>query len=345
MSSAYRKFPTFKKLMLAASMLGTVSPALADDVKVGFSTIGLSNTYNVVLAELIKEGGEKNGYHMLPPVDSQFNSVKQANDTLTVMGAGLNGLLIQIVDGKAIKGVLDRAEAAKIPVVAVDVGPSEGAGKVAMTVTASASVLATQACESLAKLMDGKGKVLEIQGAFINQMSIDRSTGFTECMKQSYPNIQVISKQGEWKADRATSIVQTVMGTDPDIGGIYLASDAAYLSSTLSALKRLDMYHKAGEEGHIKIVSIDGSPFAHQQIRDGYLDIAVGQPMLGYVQWGLFYLKGAMEGKTFKAGPTDHGSEIVQQADGNLSDVLPPAIITKANVEDPQLWGNHSAVK
>lgn len=333
------------RTVLAFGLAMAISPAMASDTKIGFSTIGLSNTYDVVLADLVKEQGQKAGYHMLPPIDSQFNSVKQANDTLTMIGAGLDGLLIQVVDGKAIKVVLDRAAAAKVPVVAVDVGPNEGGGKVAMTVTAAATVLANNACDALAKLMDDKGKVLEIQGSFANQIGIDRSTGFNDCMKQRHPNIKVISKQGDWKSDKATSIVQTAMGSDPDIHGIYLASDAAYLSSVLSALKRLDAYHKRGEAGHIPIVSIDGSSYAHEQIRQGYLDVAIGQPMTGYVQWGLYYLKGAMDGKTFAAGPTDHGSTIVQQADGNLVDILPPAIITKDNVESPQLWGNHSTVK
>ena len=50
-------------------------------------------------------------------------------------------------------------------------------------------------------------------------------------------------------------------------------------------------------------------------------------------------MKEALAGKTFKPGPTDHGSNIVAIPNG-LEDQLPAPLVTKANVNDPALWGN-----
>ena len=43
----------------------------------------------------------------------------------------------------------------------------------------------------------------------------------------------------------------------------------------------------------------------------------------------------------FKAGPTDHGSTIVEISPGILEDQLPAPVITKDNVDDKALWGNN----
>jgi ribose transport system substrate-binding protein len=88
------------------------------------------------------------------------------------------------------------------------------------------------------------------------------------------------------------------------------------------------------------IVSNDGIPQEYEAIRKGEIDATVSQPADLYAKYGLLYLKEAMEGQTFKVGPTDHGSKIVEVAPGVLEDELPAPLVTKANVDDKSLWGN-----
>ena len=57
-------------------------------------------------------------------------------------------------------------------------------------------------------------------------------------------------------------------------------------------------------------------------------------------KYALFYAKAAIEGKTFKPGPTDHDSTIIEVRDGVLEDQLPAPLVTKDNVDDKALWGN-----
>ena len=141
-------------------------------------------------------------------------------------------------------------------------------------------------------------------------------------------------------AENATTIAQTVLSTDPDITGIYMAGESAGLTGVLAAMERLGKLHKVGEEGHITIVGIDGTPFAFEKIKEGYVDAAIAQPLDGDVKWALYYLKEAMEGRLPQAGPTDHGSEIVAREDGHLIDLLPATTVELHNVDTPNLWGN-----
>jgi ribose transport system substrate-binding protein len=57
------------------------------------------------------------------------------------------------------------------------------------------------------------------------------------------------------------------------------------------------------------------------------------------VKYGLYYLRAAMEGKTFQAGPTDHNS-VITDFQGSPMDLLPAHIVTATNAADPSLWGN-----
>ena len=328
-------------LAAAALAAGSGASAVAQDApKIAFSSTELSNPYTVIFSQLIQDWAKKGHFNMLPTVDSKSDPAQQITDFTTLLGAGVKGILVVAVDGKAVKVALERAQAKGVPVVAVDTGPSKGGGKVAITVTTSSVTLGERSCAYLGEALKGKGRVLEIQGRLNSQVGLDRSTGFQACMKDKYPGIKVVSKPGEWVQETATNAAQTVLSTDPDVNAIYLASDSAYLPGVLSVLKRLGKLKPGGEEGHIAVVGIDGSPFALEQVRAGTVDAVISQPMVGYARYGLQYLKEAMEGKTFAPGRTDHDSQIVVDASGNLADVLNPETVTKANAGDPGLWGN-----
>jgi ribose transport system substrate-binding protein len=167
----------------------------------------------------------------------------------------------------------------------------------------------------------------------------DRTTGFDTCMKANYPDIKIIEQPTNWKADRATSITQTVVTSTPNLSAIYMQSDSVMLAGVLNVLKSAGKLHKVGEPGHIFAVSIDGTPAALERLRQGDIDAVISQPLDLYVDYAVRYTKDALDGKTLKAGPTDHDSTLV--AIGNsLQDLLPATLVTKANADDKTLWGN-----
>ena len=65
----------------------------------------------------------------------------------------------------------------------------------------------------------------------------------------------------------------------------------------------------------------------------------------------LYYVKAAIDGKTFKPGPTDHDSTIIQVRDGLLEDQLAAPLVTQDGAtiggeptlkcDDKSLWGNN----
>ncbi len=82
-----------------------------------------------------------------------------------------------------------------------------------------------------------------------------------------------------------------------------MQAGGVYLAPTLQTLKSKGLLKKAGETGHITIVSNDGIPQEFDAIRKGQIDATVSQPADAYAKYGMYYIKAAMQGKTFKPGP------------------------------------------
>ncbi|MBV8628489.1 MAG: sugar ABC transporter substrate-binding protein [Paraburkholderia sp.] len=181
--------------------------------------------------------------------------------------------------------------------------------------------------DTLAKLVGDKGTVLELRGSVDSAQAQARHQGFIDRMKSKYPNIKVKSLNTEWNADNAYKMVLDALTQDPDIKGIFSHNDEM-VRGVISALRQTDRFVPAGKPGHLFIVGLDGTPLALDRIRAGTQDASVGQ------------------------NPVAMGSDIVDAiiADfqGNpypKSTRIEPVLITKANVDDPTLWGNFGRKK
>ncbi|GAA2771806.1 sugar ABC transporter substrate-binding protein [Streptomyces rameus] len=277
------------------------------------------------------------GVEALKTVNSNSDPAQQITDIDNELNQGVKGLVVAPLDSAAIEGGLGQAERKGVPVVAVDVAPDKG--KVAMVVRADNAAYGEKACDYLGQHVTG-GKVVQIMGDLASVNGRDRSEAFRSCVTKKYPGLKILEIPAKWESDTAASRLDTLLNAHPDIKGIYLQAGGVYLAPTLQTLKAKNMLTTAGHEGHIVIVSNDGIPQELDAIRTGRIDATVSQPADAYAKYGMYYIKAAMRGRTFKPGPTDHDSTIVELPGGILEDQLPAPLVTKDNVDDPKLWGN-----
>jgi ribose transport system substrate-binding protein len=175
--------------------------------------------------------------------------------------------------------------------------------------------------EALAKLMGKKGTVLEYQGAKGAYHAILRGEGFTEGIKQ-YPDIKVISRDAQWTADNALSLTVDNFTSDPSISGLFSHNDEM-VRGVVSGLSQINKAAPVGAAGHIPLVGVDGTPLALDRIRKGVQDATMDQ-------------------NPFKMGALALQAE-VDILDGKQvpkTQLTDTQLITKANVDDPKLWGN-----
>ncbi|MFC6081552.1 sugar ABC transporter substrate-binding protein [Sphaerisporangium aureirubrum] len=292
------------------------------------------NSYNKYVPQLAGELG----IDLMPPTNSQNDVAKLVSNTQALVSQGAKAVVMAPQDTGAIATTLDQLAAKNIPVVTVDTRPDKG--PTYMVVRADNRAYGEKACKFLGDQLKGKGKVIEFQGSLSSVNGRDRSEAFAGCMKTNYPGIQVFEEPTEWEGTKAAAALQTRLTQHPDINGIYMQAGGVFLAPTLQVLKSKNLLVPPTDPKHIFIVSNDGIPQEFQAIRDGQIDATVSQPADLYAKWALTYAKAALEGKKFTAGPTDHDSTIVDVGGGRLEDQLPAPLVTKENVDDPQLWGN-----
>ncbi|MFD7227220.1 sugar ABC transporter substrate-binding protein [Streptomyces sp. NPDC059881] len=291
------------------------------------------NSYQQYIEKGVKDGEVE----ALPLANSQNDIGKLVSNVQVFTDQGAKAVVMAPQDTGAIAETLQTLDENKIPVVSVDTRPDKGS--VYMVVRADNRAYGEKACQYLGEQLKGKGKVAEFQGDLSSINGRDRSEAFKACMDKNFPGIQVFELATEWKGDVASAKLQSTLAAHPDLGGIYMQAGGAFLQPTLALLEQKKLLKAPGTPGHITIISNDGIPEELDAIRAGKIDATVSQPADLYAKYALFYARAALEGKTFKEGPTDHDSTIIKIPNG-FEDQLPAPLVTKANVDDPKLWAN-----
>jgi simple sugar transport system substrate-binding protein/ribose transport system substrate-binding protein len=270
--------------------------------------------------------------------NSQNDVQKLIANAQALVSQGAKAIVMAPQDTAAIAPELADLAAKKIPVVSIDTRPDTGS--LYMVVRADNKAYGTKACEFLGKSMGGTGSVVMLEGDTASINGRDRTDSFNTCMAAKFPKIKVHGEPSKWDGPTAASQLQTVLTQDKDVRGVYMQSSFA-LAGTIQVLKQAGLTEPAGNPKHVYVVSNDGIPQELADIRSGAIDATVSQPADLYAKYGLYYAQAALQGKTFKAGPTDHASTIILVRPGLLEDQLSAPLVTKANVDDKTLWGNN----
>ncbi|MDX2524299.1 sugar ABC transporter substrate-binding protein [Streptomyces europaeiscabiei] len=334
-------------LLTACGGSGSTTASSSDKPLIGVdyprSDTDFWNSYIKYTPEYAKELGLS-----LKTTNSQNDVAKLTANAQTFISQGVKGLAMAPQDTAAIAPTLAQLEAKKIPVVTVDTRPDSG--NVYMVVRADNRAYGEKACQYLGTKLGGKGKVVMLQGGLDSINGRDRTDAFNECMKKDYPDIKVFGEATNWDGAVAAQKLQTDLTANPDIKGIYMQSSFA-LSGTLQVLKQKGLLVDPKDKKHVFVVSNDGIPEELKSIAEGKIDATVSQPADLYAKYALYYLKAAIDGKTFKPGKTDHGSTIVQVREGLLEDQLSAPLVTadggtyggvpSLKSDDTSLWGNN----
>jgi ABC-type sugar transport system substrate-binding protein len=284
----------------------------------------------------------------LKTTNSQNDVAKLTSNVQSFISQGVKGIAMAPQDTAAIAPTLQTLATKKIPVVTIDTRPDQG--EVFMVVRADNRAYGEKACQFLGAKLNGAGKVVMLQGDLASINGRDRTEAFNDCMKKNYPGITVFGEATNWDGAIASQKLQIRLTEHPDIKGVYMQSSFA-LAGTLQLLKQRGLLTAPDDPKHVFVVSNDGIPKELQDIAAGNIDATVSQPADLYAKYALYYLKAAIDGRTFQPGPTDHDSTIIQVRDGLLEDQLSAPLVTRdggtyggvASVkpDDKSLWGNN----
>jgi ABC-type sugar transport system substrate-binding protein len=306
-------------------------------ITIGVSLAGYSTDFWSSYVAFEKAAAGKYKVSLVGPISANGDAGKQATQIKTLIDQGVSALIVNPVDSAAIAPTLAYAASKHVPVVSVDVAPTQG--KVFMIVRADNLLYGQSACKYITSHVKGSGHVAMLEGDLASINGLDRKNGFLACMK-SHPNLKVVEYATKWDTPTAVNDAKTALSTYSDLKGIY-AHWSGPVPGIIGAEKAAGKFTKVGSPNHVVLFSNDGTPQEHNWIRLGQEDATISQPATLYAQYAVFYAKAAVLGKKYHAGmKTDHGSKIVTLL-GNLEDAIVAPVVSKQNVNDPALWGNY----
>jgi len=275
------------------------------------------------VVDAIKAELEKNGYEYTEVV-ADGDAQKQNAQIQTLINQKVGAILVCAVDLNTIETALMAAKKAGIPVVAYDRDLPDSNAKDAFVGPDSIAdgLAAGEYMAEQFKDEEGTVKVLELLGALNDQNGIDRSKGFQDALSK-LPNVEIISMPTDWDSAKALAAVQNAFQANPDIKGIFAATDTQ-IPSIETVLTDLGKLKKVGEEGHTVVTGINGS-------NDGYEATAKG------ISDGIVVMDLKTTGETAAqmAIKLMNGEEL----DGDV--VIPGKFYTYENIEENKddIWG------
>jgi simple sugar transport system substrate-binding protein len=247
------------------------------DLVVGFAQVGAESEWRTGNTASIKDTAEALGIE-LKFVDGQQEQANQIKAIRTFIAQQVDVIGVSPVLETGWESVFQEAKDAGIPIILVDRRADVPEDLYATHLGSDFVEEGRKAARAMAKLLDGKGVVVELTGTVGSAPAIDRYNGFREVI-EDYPEIKIIaSKTGDFTRARGKETMGNLLRIYGDeIDALYSHND----DMAIGAIKAIEEYGlRPGQD--IKIVSIDAIRDAFQAMIDGKLNATVEcNPLLG----------------------------------------------------------------
>jgi len=274
--------------MMVGALLGAAAPAAAQErakpqttgrkLVVGFSQVGAESAWRTAETKSIKAEAAKRGVE-LKFATAQQKQGNQIKAVRSFIAQRVDVIVIAPIVETGWERVLRETQRAGIPVILVDRGVTVRDDSLYITLIASDFVEeGRMAAEWLAKKMNGKANIVELQGTTGSAPAIDRKKGFEEGIKK-YPGMKIIKTQsGDFTRAKGKDVMEAFIKSDRDrIEAVYAHNDDMALGA-IQALEEAGI--KPGKD--VIVISIDAVRAAFEAMVAGTLNATVEcNPLFG----------------------------------------------------------------
>lgn len=247
----------------------TATPAAAParEIVLGLSLSTLNNPFFVTLKEGAEKAAAQYGVRLIV-VDAQDDPAKEAANIEDLIQKKVSALLINPTDTKAVVPSIQKANQAGIPVFTVD-RAAEG-GQIVSHIASDNVAGGRMAAEFLCKALNGKGKVVELEGIPGTSAARDRGKGFNDYLKEKCPGLEVVARQpADFNRAKGLQVFENILQAQPKIDGVFAHNDEMVLGAIQAA-------EAAGRTGII-FVGFDAIDDAVKAVKEGKLAATVAQ--------------------------------------------------------------------
>lgn len=303
-----------KKILATALVLGLAAGASsAREIKsVGITLGSLGNPFFVTIAK----GAEARAKELNPAakvtvLSADYDLNKQFTQIDNFIAAGVDMILLNAADPKAIEAAVRKAQKAGIVVVGVDVAAA-GADATVQTDNLQAGRIA---CDYIAQKLGGKGNVIIQNGPQVSAV-VDRVNGCKSVFAK-LPGIKVLSDDQDGKGSRegGMNVMQGHLTRFPKIDAVFAINDPQAVGTDLAA--------RQFKRDRLVIASVDGAPDIEAALKGGtQVEASASQDPWAMAQKAVDIANDIVNGRR----PT------------NPMVLMPSTLITRSNVGSYKGW-------
>ncbi|WP_240648217.1 TMAO reductase system protein TorT [Pararobbsia silviterrae] len=255
-----------QKLALVASIAlsGFGSAYAQENITIGYATPDLSSSFWVSMTYGAEDEARKLGVKLVKlNAGGDANVSTQISQIQDLTQRKVDAMVVGATNGEAVRGVVEHAIAAGIPVVGLSSLPASP--QLVSTVGANHYDMGRLQAECLGNAMGGKGEVAMISQQQGQSWADQRRQGFLDTLKAHYPDIKVVAEsRNAVTRNDAINLVDNWLQRFPDLGGIYNAVDDSAAGALISV-------KSAQRRGEVKISASNLSQTAQQMLKSGDL--------------------------------------------------------------------------
>jgi len=303
-----------KKIIATALVLGLAAGAAsAREIKsIGITLGSLGNPFFVTIAK----GAEARAKELNPAtkvtvLSADYDLNKQFTQIDNFIAAGVDMILLNAADPKAIEAAVKKAQKAGIVVVGIDVAAA-GADATVQTDNLQAGRIA---CDYIAQKLGGKGNVIIQNGPQVSAV-VDRVTGCKSVFAKA-PGIKVLSDDQDGKGSRegGMNVMQGHLTRFPKIDAVFAINDPQAVGTDLAA--------RQFKRANLVIASVDGAPDIEAALKGGtQVEASASQDPWAMAQKAVDIANDIVNGKR----------------PANPMVLMPSTLITRANVGSYKGW-------
>lgn len=217
------------------------------------------------------------------------NFDKQIQQMEDLISMPVDAICLVAAEGNATAPAVDKAVAAGIPVVNVNVLTNND--KVVARIRSDDLEVGGMEAKYHGEKLNGKGNVLMINGVPGATWAVGRAQGYRDYVKANYPDIKILDER--W-CDNDPAAALKEMDDALQVYGDQI--DAVYCPGEIFAKGIVQAIESAGKTGKIIVTAVDPSKDGVALIKEGKIDAMVVQSSVGQGRWGIRAAIMALEG-------------------------------------------------
>ncbi|CAN7384106.1 sugar ABC transporter substrate-binding protein [Mesorhizobium sp. LjRoot246] len=275
-----------KKLLIStalATMLAATLSTSAFAAKIGVSIVNFDNNFQTLLRDGMQARAKEKGAG-IQVEDAQNDVAKQLDQVKNFIASGVDAIIVTLVDTNASRTLSEEAAKAGIPLVFVNLEPSDMANLPEKQVYVGSNEVESGTLEAfeVCKMLRAKGKsaganAYIVMGSLVHQAALQRTKDVEQIFATDMCNfIKIVDKQSsEWSRDNA----QNLMTNWLTAGG---APDAVIANNDESAIGAILALKANGVDmRNVVVGGIDATQDGLQSMKAGDLSVTVFQNAKG----------------------------------------------------------------